>query len=178
MCWGVGGGKERCVGSGELWESVWGEWESMLESGAPTHFPTSPHSPHLSLHLPLLLPHSNILSYTSSHTSSHISPSSPQIWVQYSIIELIDTRYLKIELIDTDTQYFKEVLSRCRRSYRQYKYLDTISGKKSIKKIGLQMNQKKKLLQVCTLRTIAKHKNTTYLFIFVLLHIYPSITRK
>ena len=25
MCWGVGGGKERCVG--RVWESVWGEWE-------------------------------------------------------------------------------------------------------------------------------------------------------
>ena len=29
MCWGVGGGKERCVGSGEVWESVWGEWGSV-----------------------------------------------------------------------------------------------------------------------------------------------------
>ena len=25
MCWGVGGGEERCVGSGKVWESVWGE---------------------------------------------------------------------------------------------------------------------------------------------------------
>ena len=33
MCWGVGGGKERCVGSREVWkgvrESVWGEWGSV-----------------------------------------------------------------------------------------------------------------------------------------------------
>ena len=31
------GGKERCVGSGEVWvgvwESVWGEWESVLACG-------------------------------------------------------------------------------------------------------------------------------------------------
>ena len=33
MCWGVGGGKERCVGSGEVWESVWGEWVSVLACG-------------------------------------------------------------------------------------------------------------------------------------------------
>ena len=33
VCWGVGGGKERCVGSGEVWESVWGEWGSVLACG-------------------------------------------------------------------------------------------------------------------------------------------------
>ena len=33
MCWGVGGGKERYVGSGEVWESVWGEWGSVLACG-------------------------------------------------------------------------------------------------------------------------------------------------
>ena len=37
MCWGVGGGKERCVGSREMWggvwESVWGEWGSVLACG-------------------------------------------------------------------------------------------------------------------------------------------------
>ena len=27
--WAVRGGKERCVGSGEVWESVWGEWGSV-----------------------------------------------------------------------------------------------------------------------------------------------------
>ena len=54
----------------------------------------------------------------------------------------MDARYLKIELIDTDTRYIEEELNRYRYrySYRRYKYLDTISGKKSIKKIGLQMN--------------------------------------
>ena len=63
-------------------------------------------------------------------------------WVRYLIFELIDidTQYLKIELIDTDTRYFEEVLNRYRYSYHRYKYLHTISGKKSIKKIGLQMN--------------------------------------
>ena len=36
MCWGVRGGKERCVGSGEVWGGVWesvpvwGEWGSVL----------------------------------------------------------------------------------------------------------------------------------------------------
>ena len=35
VCWGVGGGtgKERCVGSEEVWESVWGEWGSVLARG-------------------------------------------------------------------------------------------------------------------------------------------------
>ena len=28
---GCGGGKERCVGSEEVWESVWGEWGSVLK---------------------------------------------------------------------------------------------------------------------------------------------------
>ena len=67
-----------------------------------------------------------------------------QRWARYSIFELIDidTRYLKIELIDIDTRYFGEVLNRYVYSHRRYKYLDTILGKKSIKKIGLQMNQK------------------------------------
>ena len=92
--------------------------------------------------------------------------SYQQRWARYSIFELIDidTRYLKIELIDTDTRYFEEVLNRYRYfilylftrhiknrtqvtryrySYRRYKYLDTILGKKSIKKIGLQINKKK-----------------------------------
>ena len=45
--------------------------------GPNTLPPTSPHSPHLSLHLPLPPPHPNTLCYTSSHTSSDISPSSP-----------------------------------------------------------------------------------------------------
>ena len=31
ICWGVGGGKERCVG--RVWESVWGEWGSVLACG-------------------------------------------------------------------------------------------------------------------------------------------------
>ena len=31
MCRGVGGGKERC--EGRVWESVWGEWGSVLASG-------------------------------------------------------------------------------------------------------------------------------------------------
>ena len=31
MCWGVGGGKERYVG--RVWESVWGEWGSVLACG-------------------------------------------------------------------------------------------------------------------------------------------------
>ena len=34
VCWGVEGAKERCVGRGEVWvgvwESVWGEWGSVL----------------------------------------------------------------------------------------------------------------------------------------------------
>ena len=32
MCWVVGGGKERCVGSGEVCKSVWGEWGGVWES--------------------------------------------------------------------------------------------------------------------------------------------------
>ena len=67
-----------------------------------------------------------------------------QRWARYSVFELIDidTRYLKIELIDTDTIYFEEVLNRYRYQYsnRRYKYLDAISRKKSVKKIGLEMN--------------------------------------
>ena len=31
MFWGAGGGKERCVG--RVWESVWGEWGSVLACG-------------------------------------------------------------------------------------------------------------------------------------------------
>ena len=30
VCWGVGMSKERCLGSGEVWESVWGERGSVL----------------------------------------------------------------------------------------------------------------------------------------------------
>ena len=30
VCWDVGMSKERCVESGEVWESVWGEWGSGL----------------------------------------------------------------------------------------------------------------------------------------------------
>ena len=34
MCWGVGMSKERCQGSGEVWGGVWesvrGEWGSVL----------------------------------------------------------------------------------------------------------------------------------------------------
>ena len=88
-----------------------------------------------------------------------------QKWARYSIFELIDmyTRYLKIELIDT--RYFEEVFNRY--SYRRYKYLDTTSGKKTIKKFGLQMN-------VCALRTIAKRKNYTYFYIFCCLFILLS----
>ena len=66
-------------------------------------------------------------------------------WARFSIFELIDTRYLKIELIDTDTRYSEEELNRY--PYRRYKYLDTISGKKSIKKIGLQMKKTATSLQ-------------------------------
>ena len=96
MCWGVGMSKERCLGSGEVWESVWvsGEvcWRERERCGERnggsvvncvrvwgpnTLPPTSPHSPHLSLHLPLPPPHPDTLCYTSSHTSSDISPSSP-----------------------------------------------------------------------------------------------------
>ena len=39
VCWGAGGGKKRCVGSGEVWGGVWesvpvwGEWESVLACG-------------------------------------------------------------------------------------------------------------------------------------------------
>ena len=63
--------------------------------------------------------------------------TAKQRLARYSIFELIDidTRYLKIELIDTDTRSFEEVLNRYRYSYRRYKYLDTISEKKSIKKL-------------------------------------------
>ena len=78
--------------------------------------------------------------WTSSDVS--ISVAYGQRWARYSILELfdIDAGYLKIELIDTDTRNFEEVLNRYRYSYRRYKYLDTISGKKSIKKNGLHMN--------------------------------------
>ena len=30
MRWGVDMSKERCVGSREVWKSVWGEWRSVL----------------------------------------------------------------------------------------------------------------------------------------------------
>ena len=37
VCWGVGGGKERCVGSGKVWGGVWesalGEWENVMACG-------------------------------------------------------------------------------------------------------------------------------------------------
>ena len=39
VCWGVGGGKERCVGNGEVWVGVWesvpvwGEWKSVMACG-------------------------------------------------------------------------------------------------------------------------------------------------
>ena len=114
ICWGVGGGKERCVGRGEVWESVWGEWGGVWESawgekvcwhvgkgceernggdvgkyagcGAPTHFPTSPPSPHLSLHLPYLLHTPTHFPTPPFHTSSHISPSSPHIPTHFPTI--------------------------------------------------------------------------------------------
>ena len=53
-----------------------------------------------------------------------------QRWARYSIFELIDTRYLKIELIDADTRYFEEVLNRY--SYCRYKYLDVYNIRKKI----------------------------------------------
>ena len=97
---GVGGGKERCVGSGEVWgrcgkvygasgEVCWrvgkgcgeGNGEDVgkcVEVWGPNIL-LIPHIsyPHLSLHLPLSPPHPITLSYTSFHTSSHIPPSSP-----------------------------------------------------------------------------------------------------
>ena len=33
VCWVMGGGKEKCVGSGKVWESIWGEWKSVLACG-------------------------------------------------------------------------------------------------------------------------------------------------
>ena len=33
VCWGVEGGKEKCGVCVEVWESVWGEWGSVLGSG-------------------------------------------------------------------------------------------------------------------------------------------------
>ena len=72
MCWrereGCG---ERNGGSVVNCVKVW---------GPNTLPPTSPHSPHVSLHLPLPPPHPNTLCYTSSHTSSDISlpPPTPQ----------------------------------------------------------------------------------------------------
>ena len=106
-CVGVwGGGKERCVGSGEVWggcgrvygvsgkmcwrvgkgcgEGNGGDEGKCVEVWGPNtllipHISSLPSPfPHLSLHLPLLPPHPITFSYTSSHTSSHISPSSPQ----------------------------------------------------------------------------------------------------
>ena len=81
---------------------------------------------------------------------------SHQRWARYSIFELIDVV----------TRYFEEVLTRYRYSHRRYKYLDTISGKNQLKKNWFT-NELKKLLQVRTLRTIAKRKNYAYFFNFV-----------
>ena len=135
---GCGGGKERCVGSGEVWESVWGEWRGVWESiwgeevcwrvgkgygerngrgvgkcagcGAPTHFPTSPPSPHLSLHFPLPPSHPNTLSYISlsylfphlpflaPHPNTfsyypHISPHLLKVWRSYHVTKFLWRSY-------------------------------------------------------------------------------------
>ena len=90
--------KEKCVGSGKMWggvwESVWGEWRSVLACGERigrdvgkcvrvwgsntlpdtlSHISSLPSSFHTSP------PHPNTRSCTSSHTSSHIffPPSTP-----------------------------------------------------------------------------------------------------
>ena len=33
VCWGVGVSRERCLGSREVWESVWSEWEVCCDVG-------------------------------------------------------------------------------------------------------------------------------------------------
>ena len=103
MCWGVGGGKEKCVGSGEVWggcgkvygvsgKVCWrvgkgcgeGSGEDVgkcVEVWGPNTL-LIPHISllsrlHLSLRLPLPPPHPITLSYTSFYTSSHIPPPSP-----------------------------------------------------------------------------------------------------
>ena len=99
VCWGVGEARKDVWGG--VWESVWGEWGSVLacgrRCGAPSHLPTSPlpHSLHLSyisrylphipthfptplIHFPFLPPHPNTFSY-HPHISSHLL----KVWRSY-----------------------------------------------------------------------------------------------
>ena len=82
MCWGVGGGKERCVG--RVWESVWGEWEVCWRVGkgcgegngedvgkcVQVWNPNTLVIPHISLPSPF--PTSPLTSPTSHHTFLHL----------------------------------------------------------------------------------------------------------
>ena len=103
---GCGGGKERCVGSGEVWESVWGEWGGVWESvwGEEVCWRVGEEwgncremclgvgpqrtSPHLLPHLtfPCISPYRylpNTLSYTSlSHLFPHLA-SHPNTFFYY-----------------------------------------------------------------------------------------------
>ena len=68
-----------------------------------------------------------------------ISIISLLFWVSIPNPVDIDTRYLKIELIDTNQRYFEEVLNRYRYrySYRRYKYLDRVGfGGVSVRGLG------------------------------------------
>ena len=83
MCWGMEGGKERCVGSGEVWErvweSVWGEWEIVLGCGERNGggvgkcvWVWSPNTlPHISS-LTSPFPTSTLTSPTPQHTFLHL----------------------------------------------------------------------------------------------------------
>ena len=87
MCWGVGVGKERCVGSGgvgRVWESAWGEWGSVLACGkgcgegngedvgkcVEVWGPNTLLIPHISLPSPF--PTSPLTSPTPHHTFLHL----------------------------------------------------------------------------------------------------------
>ena len=80
MCWGVGGGKERYV-CGEVWESVWGEWGSVLACGegngedvgkcVEVWGPNTFLIPHISLPSPFLT--SPLTSPTPHRTFLHLS---------------------------------------------------------------------------------------------------------
>ena len=106
MCWGVGGGKERCVGSGEVWggcgkvygvsgEVCWRMGKGCGEGNGEdvgkcveVWGPKTLLIPHISLHLLLPPPHPITLSYTSFHTSSHIPPPSPHTFSYYPHVPL------------------------------------------------------------------------------------------
>ena len=130
MCWGVGGGKERCVGSGEVYgvsgEVCWrvgkgcgeGNGEDVgkcVEVWGPNTllFPTSPY-PHLSHHLPhtpshfstppfIPLPHPFFLPPHPNTFSyyPHISLYLLKVWRSYHVTKLLWQSYHVAKLLAT-----------------------------------------------------------------------------